>query len=347
MGSPTSAAGATSEWRPWSQTWIDRLAIAPAWCGLGLALAHILSSVLFHAAIDATGSASPLGGGMPSDALLSTLVYALLIGYGAAGLAYARRGHAVAFDDLRPILSASETELDAARREIQRFDATWLRTVGIGAAAIATFATLFTTGLTEDLGSRNPRLIWIVWQNVLGFWLVSRAVAHDLGVSRRISRLTQQRAEVELLDQSRLAPLARRGLQSGLLIVVGVSIFSLVYGLEHLSPAVPLFQVLTIGMVGLALLLPSVGVHRRLRHAKREELARLGEELRAAKEGSADTARLAALLTLRQYTQSAREWPFDLGTLGRFSLYAGIGVGSWLGGALVERILDLVISPGP
>lgn len=346
MVSPSRDASATPAWRPWSQAWIERLAIAPAWCGLGLALAHILTSVVFHTAIDATGSA-PVRWWMTWDALLSTFVYALLIGYGAAGLTYARRGHAVAFEDLRPILRASAAELDAARRDLQRFDRAWLRTVGILAAVIATFVTLFTTGLTDALGTRNPRLIWIVWQNVLAFWLTSRAIAHDLGVSRRISGLTEQRAEVELLDQSRLAPLARRGLQSGLLIVVGVSIFSLVYALGYVSPAVPFLQVLTIAMVGLALLLPSVGVHRRLRRAKREELARIGEELRAVRRESDEPARLAALLTLRHHTQSAREWPFDLGTLGRFSLYAAIGVGSWLGGALVERVLDVVISSGP
>lgn len=333
-------------WRPWSQTWIERLAIAPVWCGLGLGLAHLLTSVLFHAALDATGS-GPVRWWLTWDALLSTFVYALLIGYGVAGLAYACRAHVVAFDDLRPILRGSDAELDAARREVQRFDKVWLRTVGAIAAAVAALVTLFTTGLIEELGSRNPHLIWIVWQNVIAFWLVSRAVAHDLGVSRRLSRLTEQRAEVELLDQSRLAPLARRGLQSGLLIVVGVSIFSLVYALGYVSPAVPFFQVLTIGMVGLALALPSVGVHRRLRDAKRDELRRLGDELRAAREGSAETACLAALLTLRQHTQSAREWPFDIGTMGRFALYAAIGVGSWLGGALVERVLDLVIGAGP
>jgi hypothetical protein len=40
---------------------------------------------------------------------------------------------------------------------------------------------------------------------------------------------------------------------------------------------------------------------------------------------------------------SAHEWPF---ALGRFALSA-IGVGSGLGGAAVERALDLVIGSGP
>ena len=44
-------------------------------------------------------------------------------------------------------------------------------------------------------------------------------------------------------------------------------------------------------------------------------------------------SRLATLLALKQHVEATREWPFDLGTVGRFLLYAAIGVGSWFGGA--------------
>ena len=54
-------------------------------------------------------------------------------------------------------------------------------------------------------------------------------------------------------------------------------------------------------------------------------------------------SRLATLLALKQHVAATREWPFDLGTLGRFLLYAAIGVGSWLGAAAVERLLDLFL----
>ena len=38
-----------------------------------------------------------------------------------------------------------------------------------------------------------------------------------------------------------------------------------------------------------------------------------------------------------------REWPFDASALLRFGLYTAVGVGSWLGAALVERLLDTVL----
>ena len=41
--------------------------------------------------------------------------------------------------------------------------------------------------------------------------------------------------------------------------------------------------------------------------------------------------------------ESVREWPFDTPTLVRFALFLLIPLGSWLGGAVVERVVDLVL----
>jgi len=38
-----------------------------------------------------------------------------------------------------------------------------------------------------------------------------------------------------------------------------------------------------------------------------------------------------------------REWPFDAPTLTRFFLYVAIPLGSWIGGALIERLLGTVL----
>lgn len=346
MSPAPARATARTAWRPWSQAWIERSGIAPVWAGVALAAADLLAGAALHRmAIDPTDWLS-------REALNASLVFALLIGYGPAALALARRGHATTLAELRPALRCSEAEFQALGREIERFDARLLRIVGCGLASIAVLVTLFTTGLIEQLGTRSPWLAWILFQNGLAFWLTSRTVAHDVRVSRELSRAAERWAEVDVLDPTRLSPLARRGLQSALLIVLGISIFSLVYRVDNLSLAVPVAQVLTVFLAAVALLLPSLGVHRRLRAARREELADVSRELRALRAEGAGAAsgpagapgvpRLAALLTLRQQLESAREWPFDLGTLGRFALYAAIGLGSWLGGALVERLVDAV-----
>lgn len=347
MGEATLDRPPPRAWRPWSQAWIEAAPVAPVWVGLGLAALHLLAGAGFYmVAADRLGSV----GGPPRplwwvdpEALGSTAVFSLLIGYGPAALAYARRHHRATFEALRPVLRAAPGELAGARAELERFDVGWLRLFGAVAAASAVLVTLFTTGIPEELGWGNPWLFWILWQNGLAFWLNTRTVAHDFRVSRLLSRWTERWAEVDPLDRAPLAPLARRGLQSALLIVLGISIFVFVNSIGSPSSILPYTQAGMVAVAAAALVLPSLGVHKRLGKARREALARLSAEIRAARDDPQALERRAALLTLRQHTEAAREWPFDLGTLGRFALYAGIGLGSWVGGALVERLLDLAI----
>ncbi len=42
--------------------------------------------------------------------------------------------------------------------------------------------------------------------------------------------------------------------------------------------------------------------------------------------------------------ESVREWPFDAPSLVRFALYVALGLGSWLGAAAVERLLDFILN---
>jgi hypothetical protein len=100
---------------------------------------------------------------------------------------------------------------------------------------------------------------------------------------------------------------------------------------------------------GTAFFLPLHGAHRRIRDTKRAELAWLDERLReerdVLRENRSDGAgaRLADLAAYRGLVAGAREWPFDATTLLRFTLYTAVGVGSWLGAALVERGLGVLL----
>jgi hypothetical protein len=336
--------------RPWTQVWIDALPIAPAWIGCAFAAGHILLGVLCFAVLATphTAAAWPTY----QEVLLSASIYALLIGYATGALAYARAAHEAGLRDLQPALDCSDAELSELRRRVLRFDMPTLRRVGLIAALSAAAVTYFTTDMAQRYELHRPALLWILWQNALAFWLLTRTIAHDLRVSSVFSQAAQRYAEVDLFDLTPLAPLARRGLQSALLIVLATSLFSLIFGLGDISPLVPAMQTATVMLAVFALALPSLGIRRRVRAAKRKELARVCADLRAVRAQRAATpgpdwreadSRLATLLTLKQHVETTREWPFDLGTLGRFLLYVVIGVGSWLGAATVERLLDLLL----
>jgi hypothetical protein len=49
------------------------------------------------------------------------------------------------------------------------------------------------------------------------------------------------------------------------------------------------------------------------------------------------------LIAYRALIAAVHDWPFDAPALLRFALIAALGVFSWLGGAVVERLLAVVL----
>ena len=85
-----------------------------------------------------------------------------------------------------------------------------------------------------------------------------------------------------------------------------------------------------------------------IREVKRSELARLAPQIRAARDeavsgGGPSQGRLADLLSYEARIAATSEWPFDSSTLWRFGLYLLIPVVSMIGGALMERVVDLLL----
>jgi hypothetical protein len=106
-----------------------------------------------------------------------------------------------------------------------------------------------------------------------------------------------------------------------------------------------------VGIPAAALLLPARDARNRVREAKAARLDALRAQIRAAEagldEGGAFAAqaavRLPALLALEARVDAVREWPFDAPSLLRFGLYLALGLGSWLGAAAAERLLDRIV----
>ena len=65
-------------------------------------------------------------------------------------------------------------------------------------------------------------------------------------------------------------------------------------------------------------------------------------ELDAA--GVTSPGRMADAVAYEARVASIPTWPFDVSTLVRFAFYVALGLGSWLGAAAVERLLDLVLT---
>jgi hypothetical protein len=179
-------------------------------------------------------------------------------------------------------------------------------------------------------------------------WILGRAV-YVSHVSNRELPLPD-RADVDLLQLSNLYAIGRSGLRRALVGLLGVSIGGLIFTETEfgLWATVPIFLVgLTVGL--LSVLKPARQVQELIGAAKTEQLARLEPLLIKARDemlaGDISTqGRLTDLMAYRESVLATPQWPFDTPTITRFSLYLLIPVGSMIGGAFVERIVDALLT---
>ena len=178
------------------------------------------------------------------------------------------------------------------------------------------------------------------WQGCFSYVIVAD--------SARLSRLSNSIRALDLLDMQPYQPLIRQGLTNALLVIGMVSVLSLLAVESRYWPALVGFWIVFTVLAWLGLMLPLRGIRKKFRAAKDKELEWCRQNLKVArdalKSGSGGARSVADTLAYRTAIEELRNWPFDNSTLVRFTLYLLIPLGSWLGGAFVERGLDLVLS---
>ncbi len=323
---------------PWTLRLFARMRVSPFWVGLGLSAVwfafYLLYTIVF------VGGLGPFW--------TSELGWSLVIGMAPAVTAASLRGAAHDLEDLAPTLGVSSASLEELGREIAAVPPRLLRTVGVGSAAATAVALLhFDSDWVASREHGDAAAVWYIGRNVVNWWLISRSVATELALARNFSRLGARLPAVDVVDRAPLAPFGRRGLRSVLLWMLYLSIFSLQYVLGSARPLLGAALLAVVSFAVAAFLLPVWGAHVRLRKAKAKELTRVRSRIgelreRALSAPPEDVAggRLADLVAWERRIASASEWPFGGSTLLRFGLYTAIGLGSWLGAAFVERLLE-------
>jgi hypothetical protein len=346
--SGTSPAGAS-----WSDRLFEAIPVAPIWIGAGIAAGLLTLFLLLSATL---GDFSHLMAGetpfwKQRDARLS-IVIVILAAFVPTAERYARLGARRHFEALLPLLEEREARQHAlrfAQVDLRRRRAAgWL---GLLLAPIAGLAIDRDPGLylRSDYWGAENAWSWVV--GALFCFGLGRFVETTLAISQRFSELAQRLPRIDLLDAAPLAPFGRQGLLFALLWLLMPSIFALNAGDRAFAVPIALLAVLCIGIATAALLLPVLGVHRRIRDTKAAELARVNAAIHgepgaltgSAIAGRKDSASLADLVAWRTLVDSAGEWPFDARMRLRFLFYLAIPVGSWLGGALVERLLGAAL----
>jgi len=240
---------------------------------------------------------------------------------------------------------AANFALDHRPSEFPRTAANWL-----GAAGVLVMYFLFLHKSSDPFLLFQPGrwsadyLLPLVGLVVMG-WFNFRFLYLMVWSAIVISQTAQQVHNIDLLDTTLVRPYAQHGVRSSLLAVVGLSVSANLW-LDPDSPtigaAVSVLMLVSAAVV--VLILPAWGIHQRLKMAKESELQQIRGAIASRRDPETrsvdDAQQLRADLALEQRLMEISEWPFDAGSYGRVSLYVFLGFGSWVGAALVERMLE-------
>lgn len=317
---------------------------------VGVAAAYAGSAAAFS---DLSSLFDPSESGALLPAVRSNGIVTLVIAFTVFALRAEQRALGADFAPLHSMVEGSEGEWASWRSQLFE-PARAPRAVATAAGAATGIAVIV---LSRAFGSGSGathqwagHLVWAVALNAVLFALLARLAVASLVRARVLSQMGRQ-ARVRLVDPSELTPFARAGLRGAVYWFLGSSIASLLM-LDSGAPWIVAVVVsATIGLGFASLLRPNLGVHERLRAAKSAELSWVRNQIELARGALAHpapgdealTARLPALLAYETRIQAVREWPFDTSTRVRFLLFLLVPVGSWLGGALIERAVDLLL----
>jgi hypothetical protein len=348
------AEAATARALPWTQRLAQAIDVSPIWLGLAIAAALSAAFLVVELALDRFAALATSTDADPYRDFRLAFVNFLLLAWGPTAYLYAARGARDTRRALRPLFAGSDTEWAAVEAEAGTYPRAALRIAGLVGAVAALVSPFFTESAATtppyDPALWNPEVVWHRWGAPAIGWFAGRFSYAVLEEGRRLSALAARLGPIELFDPTSLAPFTRQGLRHALLAAgypTILSTFLLEWGLGAIFVTMSLW---TVAVAAVSVLLAVRGAHVRIHEAKERALAACRAALREARASAADLsrdgarlARVADLLALQARLDAVREWPFDTSTLVRVTLYVLLPLGSWLGGALVERLLGRVL----
>ena len=322
----------------------DALPGNPIWIGIGFAIGLLLLFFVGRVLVEGGDNSTP-------DELRVAIIHILLTAYSASAYAYLLMTARKTTHDLSLVARHApqwQTIVDRAGKHSR-----WILLL-VGAASYLVVGVAVTNATTPapvnpwDWQDWNYDLYWHRATTVLFMWWIGCFNYAIVVESARLSHLSDDIESLDLLELLPYQPLIRQGLTNALLVIGLVSVISLLGVESRYGPMLVAFWIMFVGLAWIGLMLPLRGIRRKIRVAKDQELDWCSQTLKVArdelKSGAGQQQSISEITAYRSMIENIRNWPFDNPTLVRFTLYLMIPLGSWLGGAFVERGLDLFLS---
>jgi hypothetical protein len=321
----------------------DSLPGNPVSIGFAFAVALITVFLLGRAIFDAADSGS-------ADDLRVAITQILITAYSGSAYAY-----------LLQTARRSTRDLSAVAQDLPNWPAImyragkhpWWILLLVGAVNYLVIGVAATNATTPE--SVNPWQ-WQTWNydvfwhritTVFFVWWIGCLCYVTVVESARLSSLSEDIASLDLLDMRPYQPLIRQGLTNALLVIGTVSVLSLLAVESRYYLVLVGFWIAFTVLAWVGMMLPLRGIRKKITVVRNQELDWCRERMvisrDALKSGNNVKYSIAEITAYQTLIENTGNWPFDSLTLVRFSLYIFIPLGSWLGGALVERGLDFIL----
>ncbi len=286
----------------------------------------------------------------------ASLFFCVMIAYITPTYHYIIERTKIAFDLIAPQLKRVEEDLPDTlprlRASIDHKSTRW-HSIVIGGAALVWFlqswvlagsfsAMLrsFTSSLLECSMVIGPLFVWL---------FTGTAIASLVRNARLFSQLAQI-VPIDLLNTVPLMAFGRMAVSATLVMIGSLAALSLMWlgGTNSPWAALP-GSILAGGAMLYLLLVPIAPLRLRISAGKTAALQDVQQAIDAATPSDFNGVttnnlnRLNPLLVLRAELQRVSEWPFDMHVLARFGLYLVIVPMTWVGAALIENLVDLLI----
>ena len=339
---PFARAIRAVEAQPWGRFWLSA----------AIAAVLVAANVIWFG-IFAPNHRELLGAG-PLAFAISVRIHLVMAFVTAFVVAMSRHDHVNFSRDLerlQPMTRLTRAEIAALatdRTRLQRAAHAAAMVGGMFLGVAVLIATNEDPGHLLRADAWDAHLLGTAAANALLFAMMGGGVAIEVARRPVVSRMAAAIVRIDLLDRSDRAPFAHLGLRSAF-TWAGASTIASLLALD-IERVWPIFAIIaaTLTMATFALVGPARAIRARIRDEKRSELTRVRERIRRARDEAltpsvTGATALPGLLAYEARIESVSDWPFDAPTLARFAVLLALATGSWLGGAVMERLLGSIL----
>lgn len=334
-----------------AQAFFDRIGMTPLFGGILFATLWGVAVLSIEAI---TGRLFVERSGQQLETFLVELGLALILGellvFVVAAMAAHENRTDRTIEELKLLPEVPRDGIDRTEAALNDYGSVRLAIVALSGFVFAFMAPILEFPIVGNYDAFNPAH-WspeVYVHRILGPVLgagVALLVHVIISDSVRFWELAREITSIELTDLGRYMPFTNQGLSNAAIVIGFVAPFAFVAIVDRyllLVASITLYGVVA-ALVGL--FLPVWALRERIQDEKAKEAAWCQERipkaraaLRESKPGAGQD--LAGLLMYSKEVNEVHAWPIAPGGIARFTLFLLIPLGSWGGGALVERLVD-------